>query len=137
LLQLAKEHIRWGFNKMYQTIRNQGYKWNHKRVRRIYCELKLNLRKKPKKRFPIREPKALLQPLKPNYCWSIDFMTDALRNGQKFRTLNVIDDFNRECLGIMASKCLPANCVISYLDFIAKFRGYPMFIRTDNGLVAN
>jgi putative transposase len=118
---------------MYQVIRHQGYKWNHKRIRRVYCSLGLNLRKMPKKRLPTREAKALLQPLKPNYCWSIDFMSDALRNGQRFRTFNIIDDFNRECLGILVSKCLPASCIINYLDFVAKFRGYPVFIRTDNG----
>lgn len=133
LLQLAKEHIRWGFDKMRLFIRGRGYAWNHKRIRRVYCELKLNLRKKPKKRLPVREMKMLLQPLEPNYCWSMDFMSDALTNGQRFRTFNVIDDFNREALGILAGKCLPASCVTHYLDFIAQFRGYPQIIRVDNG----
>lgn len=118
---------------MNQVIRNQGHMWNHKRIRRVYCELGLNLRKKPKKRLPAREVKALLQPLKPNYCWSMDFMSDALTTGQKFRTFNVIDDFNREVLGILVSKNLPASCIIRYLNFIAQFRGYPVIIRVDNG----
>ena len=77
--------------------------------------------------------KTLLQPLQPNYCWSIDFMSDALSDGQRFRTFNVIDDFNREALGILVSKCLPAHCVTHYLDFIVQFRGYPKIIRVDNG----
>lgn len=118
---------------MCRVIRSYGYIWNHKRIRRVYCGLGLNLRKKPKKRLPTREAKALLQPLKPNYCWSIDFMSDALTNGQRFRTFNIIDDFNREALGILVSKYLPSNCITNYLDFIAQFRGYPLIIRTDNG----
>lgn len=118
---------------MYQAIRNAGDQWNHKKVRRVYCELGLNLRKKPKKRLPAREAKKLVQPSHANYCWSLDFMSDALRDGQKFRTFNVIDDFNREGLGIMVGRCLPASCITNYLDFIGQFRGYPEFIRVDNG----
>lgn len=133
LLKLAGKHIRWGFDKMREDIKHQGYQWNHKRIRRVYCDLKLNLRKKPKRRFPTREKQPLLQPLKSNYCWSIDFMSDALTNGQKFRTFNVIDDFNRQALGILAGKSMPTACVTRYLDFVASFRGYPQMIRTDNG----
>lgn len=133
LLQLAKKHIRWGFDKMRDAIKTRGYAWNHKRIRRIYCELGLNLRIKPKKRLPTREKRALLQPTKPNYCWSIDFMSDALLTGQRFRTLNVLDDFNREALGILISQNTPARRVINYLEFIAEIRGYPAIIRTDNG----
>jgi len=132
LLGLAEKHIRWGFKKMYQTLRREHI-WNHKRIKRVYCELKLNIRKKPKKRLPARDKQALRQPLTGNYCWSIDFMSDALTSGRKFRTLNVLDDFNRECLGIKISNCLPARCVIEYLDFISQFRGYPKKIRVDNG----
>lgn len=133
LLQLAKEHSRWGFDMMFSQLRRQGYKWNHKRVHRIYCELKLNLRIKPKKRIPSREINALFQPIFPNVCWSIDFMSDALMNGQKFRSLNVIDDYNREALDIRIAISLPAIKVIQYLDRIAEIRGYPDNIRVDNG----
>ena len=133
LLKLAEEHIRWGFGKMRRAIKRQGYSWNHKRIRRVYCELGLNLCKKPKKRLPTREKKSLLQPLAANYCWSMDFMSDALEYGKKFRTFNVIDDFNREALGIKVGCCLPSLVIINYLDDIARFRGYPAFIRVDNG----
>lgn len=129
---MASKHIRWGFKKLYQIIR-QGCNWNHKRIRRIYCELGLNIRRKPKKRLPAREPKTLVQPLRLNYCWSLDFMSDALTCGQKFRSFNVIDDFNREGLGILVGKCLPSRCISSYLDFIAHSRGYPLIVRVDNG----
>lgn len=133
LLQLAKEHVRWGFGKMNQAIRKAGYLWNHKRIRRVYCELKLNLRKKPKKRLPARERLALIQPLNPNYCWSMDFMSDALTSGQKIRSFNILEDFNRECLGILLGKNMPTKAVTSYLDFIISFKGCPQIIRVDNG----
>lgn len=118
---------------MYSQIRRQGYAWNHKRVHRIYCELKLNLRIKPKKRIPTRVKNSLIQPIRPNICWSIDFMSDALTSGEKFRTLNIIDDYNREVLDIGIGISLPTIKVINFLDWIAETRGYPASIRTDNG----
>ncbi len=133
LSQLAKDHIRWGFNKMFQFLKSQGHAWNHKRVYRVYCELALNLRKKPKRRFPKRNPEVLIQPLYSNICWSMDFMRDSLVTGGVYRTLNIIDDFNREILGIEIDRSLPAERVTRKLDHIAEWRGYPKQIRVDNG----
>jgi putative transposase len=133
LLQYAAEHPRYGFKKFNQMIRAQGILVNHKRVYRIYCELKLNLRTKRKKRLPPREAKALVQPIKTNVCWSLDFMSDALVTGKRFRTVNVIDDFNREGLAIEIGFSLPAKRVTRWLDCVAAFRGYPSIIRVDNG----
>lgn len=107
--------------------------WNHKRVYRIYCELGLNIRVKPRKRLPSGEAKTLLQPITSNVCWSMDFMTDVLRNGRRFRTLNVIDDYNREGLLIAVSHSLPALNVINYLRDLIAEKGYPETIRVDNG----
>ena len=90
----------WGFQKMFAYLRNQGYRWNHKRVRRIYRVLGLNLRVKPKKRLPVREPHPLVAPAEANVSWSLDFMHDSLANGRTIRILNVIDEFNREGLWI-------------------------------------
>ncbi|VAX25934.1 Mobile element protein [hydrothermal vent metagenome] len=133
LRQLAEDKPRWGFEKMFQRLKAQGHKWNHKRVYRVYCELSLNLRKKPKKRFPSRNPKPLIQPLVWNICWSMDFMRDSLASGGTFRTLNIIDDFNREALGIEIDLSLPTERVIRKLELIAEWRGYPKYIRIDNG----
>ncbi len=133
LLKLAQKHKRYGFEKMYQKLRQKGYSWNHKRVYRVYCELQLNLRRKPKKRLPPREKITLAQPEFINRSWSMDFMSDALLNGQRFRTVNVLDDCNREALGIKASVSLPAKRVTEFLDLIACRRGYPLQIRLDNG----
>lgn len=133
LMRLADSHKRWGFGLMFRWLRRQGYAWNHKRVYKIYCELALNLRIKPKKRLPARTPVPLHQPPKPNFFWSMDFMSDALASGRKFRTLNVLDDFNRESLAIEVDYSLPAERVVRVLEQVVLTRGYPAFIRVDNG----
>ncbi|WP_345790303.1 IS3 family transposase [Piscirickettsia salmonis] len=132
LTDLAKVHHRWGFDKMMAKIK-QNYAWNHKRVYRVYCELKLNLRIKPRKRVSPREAKMLVQPIVSNHCWSLDFMSDTLSNKRKFRTLNVIDDYNRECLLIEPAFSLPSMVVTRLLDQVAESKGYPEVIRSDNG----
>lgn len=133
LKQLAESKPRWGFGKMFAWLRNQGYHWNHKRVRRVYREAKLNLRVKPKKRLPSRNPQPLVVPEQPNQSWSVDFMSDSLTSGRPFRTFNVIDDFNREALWIEVDTSLPAQRVIRVFEMIAAWRGYPDKIRADNG----
>jgi putative transposase len=133
LRELANKYCRYGFKKMFHKIRQNGHRWNHKRVYRVYCDMQLNLRCQPKKRLPKREKMALMQPDQMNRSWSMDFMSDALMTGTRFRTVNVIDDCNREALGIKASTSLPAKRVIEFLDFIEFSRGYPMQLRVDNG----
>jgi putative transposase len=85
----------------------RGHRWNHKRIYRIYRELELNLRIKPRKRLKRDRPDALAVPEKPNMVWSMDFMADRLEDGRPFRLLNVLDDFNREGLGIKVDFSLP------------------------------
>ena len=118
LRQLADEHPCWGFKKLYHALRNAGYGWNHKRVHRVYRAMKLHLRIKRGKRLPARTPLPLAQTEKPNESWSMDFMSDALLNGRRFRTFNVIDDYNREALAIEADPSLPALRVTRVLDRI-------------------
>lgn len=133
LKELAQSHKRWGFDKMMLKAKLDKKSWNHKRVHRIYCELGLNIRVKPRKRIPKGEAKILLQPIRPNICWSMDFMSDALSCGVRFRTFNVIDDYNREALLIEPSYSLPTAQVTYLLDQLAAERGYPEVIRVDNG----
>lgn len=130
---LAERKPRWGYKKMTDYLKNQGYEWNHKRIHRVYQELKLNIRIKPKKRLPFRTAKQLVQPEAANLSWSLDFMSDSLSNGRTFRTLNIIDDFNREALWIEADTSLPAQRVTRTLDMLASWRGYPKQVRVDNG----
>lgn len=133
LRELANQYRRYGFTKMFNKIRQAGHSWNHKRVYRVYCAMQLNLRSKPKKRLAKREKIPLIQPDRLNVSWSMDFMSDALMTGKQFRTVNMIDDCNREALGIKASLTLPAKRVTEFLDFIALNRGYPLQLRVDNG----
>ena len=133
LLALAESHPRHGFGKMFKILRRRGYRWNHKRVYRVYCGLKLNIRRKGKKRLPKRSPEPLSVPESINQCWSIDFMSDALWCGRTFRTFNMVDDFNREALAIEVDLSLPAERIIRVLDRVAAWRGYPAKIRMDNG----
>ena len=115
-------------------LRNtKGFKWNHKRVHRIYKQLELNLRIKPRRRIKRDKPEALSVPLSINQTWSIDFMSDSLNTGRKIRTFNVIDDYNRECLGIEVDHSLPAQRVIKSLEQLIEWRGKPKAIRCDNG----
>ncbi len=133
LLALAEKYPKYGFHKLYTLLHRQGHRWNHKRVWRIYCELKLNIRRKGKKRLPSRNPQPLSVPEAINQSWSIDFMSDALWNGRRFRTFNVIDDYNREGLEIEIDLSLPAQRVVRVLERISERRGYPRQIRLDNG----
>ncbi len=133
LSELAELHSTWGFWMMHHHLRLMNYLWNHKKVYRIYTEMKLNLRRKYKKRLPLRVKEPLLQPLYPNITWSMDFMHDGLNNGKSFRAFNVIDDFNREGLDITIDTSLTSERVIRELDKLIEWRGKPEKIRMDNG----
>ena len=135
LVGLTAARKTWGFGLCFLHLRNvQGHPWNHKRVYRIYCELKLklNLRIKPRKRLKRDKPDALAVPDAPNVTWSMDFMADRLGDGRAFRLLNVLDNFNREGLGIEVDFSVPAERVIRSLNRIIEWRGKPDTIRVDN-----
>ena len=134
LIRLTTNQRNWGFGLCFLYLRNvKGFGWNHKRVYRIYCELELNLRIKPKKRLVREKPAALAVPDRINATWSMDFMHDQLADGRSIRLLNVIDDFNREGLGIEVDFSLPSERVIRTLERIIEWRGKPDRIRCDNG----
>lgn len=133
LNKLIEKHPAIGFWQSYFRLRRKGFTWNHKRVYRIYTSLKLNIRRRFKKRLPARVKQALFQPESINEVWSIDFMSDSLWDGRKFRVLNIIDDYNREMLAMEADLSLPALRVIRVLEFLLEFRGLPKMIRVDNG----
>lgn len=134
LLSLTTTNKRWGFGLCYLYLRNvKGYNWNHKRVYRIYRELELNLRIRPKRRIKRDKPHALSVPIAPNQVWSIDFMSDSLIDGRLLRTFNVLDDYNREGLAIEVDLSLPSDRVIRSLEQVIEWRGIPAAIRLDNG----
>ena len=134
LIRLTHNQRNWGFGLCFLYLRNvKDFSWNHKRVYRIYRELELNLRIKPKKRIEREAPEPLKVPAQINECWSMDFMHDQLTHGRAYRLFNVIDDFNREGLGIEVDFSLPASRVVRSLDQIIEWRGKPQQIRCDNG----
>ena len=134
LLSLTETHKRWGFGLCFAYLRNvKGFRWNHKRVYRIYRELELNLRIKPRARLKRERPEVLSVPTTLNQVWSMDFMSDALADGRKIRTFNVIDDYNREGLAIDVDLSLPSARVIRALEQVIEWRGKPAAIRCDNG----
>lgn len=133
LQELVEKHPSIGFWQSYYRIRRQGFVWNHKRVYRIYTLLKLNIRRRARKRLPARVKQQLFQPSQPNEVWSVDFMADSLWNGRCFRLLNIVDDYNREVLHIEADTSLPTLRLIRCLEMLRELRGLPKMIRVDNG----
>ena len=126
MIRLTDNHRNWGFGLCYLYLRDvKGFKWNHKRVYRIYKELELNLRIKPRKRLVREKPEVLTVPQAINQVWSMDFMHDQLQDGRTLRLLNVIDDYNREALGIEVDFSLPSERVIRELKQIISWRGKP------------
>ena len=119
LLELAERYPRYGFAKYFAVLCREGYTWNHKRVYRIYRQLQLNMCGKGKRRLPSRAPARLEAQTVVNGCWSVDFMSDALMHGQRFRMFNVLDDFSREVLAVEVDTNLPAARIIRVLDRIA------------------
>ncbi|WP_116827754.1 MULTISPECIES: IS3 family transposase [Pseudomonas syringae group] len=134
LIRLTHNQRNWGFGLCFLYLRNvKGYLWNHKRVYRIYRELELNLRIKPRKRIVRDKPEPLVVPEAINHCWSMDFMHDQLADGRSFRLFNLIDDFNREALSMEIDLSLPAERVVRALEQVIEWRGKPQAIRSDNG----
>src|SRR2546425_8698990 len=110
-----------------------GSRWNHKRVLRVYREMRLNLPRRTKRRLPVRERQSLEVPEAPNAIWALDFMSDALYHGRRFRTLNGIDEGVREALDIVIDTSIPGGGVVRTLEQLSRWRGLPDAIRCDNG----
>ncbi len=133
LNETVERHGRWGFWKCFQRLRDQGHAWNHKRVHRVYCSMKLNLPRRTKKRVMTRERQPLVAPETVNQMWALDFMHDTLYDGRKFRLLNVIDEGNREALRIECGSSIPSSRLLRVMDELIEFYGKPQAIRMDNG----
>lgn len=133
LRALAERFPTRGFDDYYGKIRNEGLKWNRKRVLRVYRSLKLGLRRKHKRRLPVRIRQPLQQAQQPNERYSMDFLSDALATKRKVRVLNIMDDCTRESLAVYADFSIPGEKVVDVLVAIVQQRGKPQQIRVDNG----
>lgn len=111
LEELADRYPTEGFPSYFRRLRFEGIGWSKQRVHRVYKEMKLNIRRKRKRRLPDRVKEPLLVPEEPNQVWSMDFMSDSFSSGRKFRILTLIDDFNREALAIEIDMALPSERV--------------------------
>jgi putative transposase len=127
---------RWGFWKLYDRLRLDGQCINHKRLHRVYCAMKLNLPRRTKRRLPTRIRQPLAAPAGLNQIWALDFMADALYGGRAFRTLNLIDEGNRQVLGIEVAHSIPSLRVIRVMEQLIELHGKPRALRMDNVLTA-
>lgn len=133
LTALTTRHPAIGFWQCCYRLWNKGHQWNHKKIYRVYTDMKLNIRRRAKKRLPERVKQPLRVPTAQNQMWSIDFMSDSLTDGRRFRFLNILDDFNRESLAMEVDTSLPCLRVIRVLEKLIAERGCPSNIRCDNG----
>ncbi len=122
-----------GFWKCRKLLRRTRPEWNHKRIYRVYKAMRLNLRRAARRRLPKRERVALYVPRLPDTVWSADFMSDALACGRRFRTFNVVDDFNREVLHIEVDTSISSTRLVRVFEQLQRDHGLPQVLRTDNG----
>jgi len=133
LLRVVEEHPRWGFWKCYDRLRLLSHRWNHKRVYRVYCELRLNMPRRVKRKVPQRLRQPLAAPAVLNGTWALDFMHDALYGGRRFRTLNVLDEGNRPGLAIDVGTSIPSTRVVRLMEQLIELYGRPAAVGVDNG----
>jgi putative transposase len=130
---VAAERRRSGYRRVHVMLERQGWQVNQKKLRRLYREEKLQVRKRggPKRALGTRRP--MLLPERPNERWSLDFVSDAFADGRRFRVLAIVDDFSRECLALVADTSLSRLRVTRELTAITVRRGRPRAIVSDNG----
>lgn len=132
IVNLAHKYNRYGYRRIFETLKNDGVKSNHKKVYRIYTEENLAVRRK-KGKLRIKRMSTLILATLPNELWTMDFVSDSLADGRKLRTLNILDIVTREVLSIEVDFSLPSKRVIRSLDRLIETRGAPKSIRIDNG----
>jgi len=132
LKALAAKHTSYGYLFLHHLLRAEGLVVNKKRTYRLYKELGLQVRTKHRKKL-VRPRQLMLVPSKPNQRWSMDFVSDQLSNGRRFRVLNVIDDHSREVIGQLTSFSITGSMVARFLSRLINERSKPTQIVCDNG----
>jgi len=133
LRELAKERPRFGYRGLYRLLRRRGHRVNHKRVYRLYKREGLHIRTKRRKRFAASPRVEVPKPTRSMQCWSMDFVSDHLVSGRRFRILTVVDQFSRRCPGVLVDTSIPGGAVARFLDELSAACGYPEMITVDNG----
>lgn len=133
LRELAAERPRYGYQRLCVLLRREGWQVNHKRIYRLYREEGLKLRKRKRRARAQVERIPLALPTKADERYSMDFMRDTLADGRVFRTLNIVDDYTRECLAIEVDTSLPGARVVRVLDRLAVMGRQPLHLVVDNG----
>lgn len=133
LRELAAQRRRFGYRRLLILLDREGLHMNHKKLRRLYREERLQVRRRGGRKRALGTRAPMTIPQGPNQRWSLDFVSDAFSDGRRFRILAVVDDFTRECLCLVADTSLSGERVTRELDIIAKVRGLPMSIVSDNG----
>ena len=130
---VASERRQFGYRRIHLMLERQGIVMNQKKLRRLYREEKLQVRRRggPKRALGTRRPMSV--PDRPNARWSLDFVSDAFTDGRRFRVLAVVDDYTRECLALVADTSLSGVRVVRELDAVIARRGRPDTIISDNG----
>jgi putative transposase len=132
IVDLAAARRRFGYRRITWLLQQEGFAVNHKRVYRIYTDEGLQVRKRTRKKARLfRKP--LAPAARPNERWSMDFVSDSLANGRRYRTLNVVDECTRECLAIDVDYSLTGHRVARLLDLLVWCHGKPERIVMDNG----
>lgn len=133
LRDLSSERRRFGYRRLHILLKREGWAVNWKKLYRIYREEGLTVRKRGGRKRAVGTRAPIAIPQGPNQRWSLDFMSDNLSCSRRFRILNVIDDFSRECLAAVIDTSLSGVRVARELDRIAEMRGYPCMVVSDNG----
>jgi putative transposase len=130
---LAGERRRFGYRRLHELLRREGWKANHKLIERLYREEKLAIRRRGRQKRSGSSTTGHWCPIAANQRWSLDFTEDCLANGRRFRTANLKDDCTRECPAILVDFSLPGSRVVGMLEDAAGERGYPDMLVVDNG----
>jgi putative transposase len=133
LRELALEYPRLGYRRLHDRLKREGWRVNHKQVARLYRLEGLQVRKRRRKRCMAQRRVPLAAPTAKNQVWSMDFVSDSFSSGRRFRTLNIVDDYTRECPGIEVDTSLGGARVVQVLQRLIAERGKPRQLRTDNG----
>ncbi|HEX6013828.1 MAG TPA: IS3 family transposase, partial [Geminicoccaceae bacterium] len=130
----AGERRRFGYRRLHELLRREGWRANHKLVERLYREEKLAIRRRGRQKRGLGGvPAGAWCPVAANQRWSLDLTEDCLANGRRFRTANLKDDCTRECPAILVDLSLPGRRVAGMLEDVARERGYPDMLVLDNG----